>query len=102
MKVEGPIEILPRVKDYFGTYPPRLNRRELERLLIPLATRAYRRPLTTEEKDTLIASVLEHGRKLGKPEYAWHYGIRRILCSPLFFTAKLNPRTYPLRSVNRH
>jgi hypothetical protein len=95
MKVEGPIEILPRVKDYFGTYPPRLNRRELERLLIPLATRAYRRPLTTEEKDTLIASVLEHGRKLGKPEYAWHYGIRRILCSPAFLYREAEPEDLP-------
>lgn len=95
MKVEGPIDILPRVKDYFGVYPPRLNKRELERLLIPLATRAYRRPLTRQETDTLIDSVLEHGREVGKTEYAWHYGIRRILCSPAFLYREAEPEDRP-------
>lgn len=95
MKVEGPVDILPRVKEYFGTYPPRLNRRELNRLLIPLATRAYRRPLTPDEKETLIDSVLKHGRIVGKSEYAWHYGIRRILCSPAFLYREAEPKDQP-------
>ena len=95
MKVEGPVDILPRVNDFFGTYPPRLNRRELERLLIPIAKKAYRRPLTTDEKETLITSVIDHGREVGKPEYAWHYGIRRILCSPAFLYREAEPKDQP-------
>ena len=95
MKVEGPVDVLPRVKEYFGTYPPRLNRRELERLLLPLAAQAYRRPLIKEEKKELISSVLEHGKQTGNPEYAWHYGLRRILCSPAFLYREAEPKDQP-------
>ncbi len=82
LKVQGPVDVLPRVKEYFGEWPPKLNRSELNRLLLPLAAKAYRRPLSNAEKDNLIASALNHGQQVSKTEYAWHYAIRRVLCSP--------------------
>jgi hypothetical protein len=84
MTVEGPVAVLPRVKAYFGTYPPKLNRAELESKLLPLAARAFRRPLTDSEKEKLISKVLAHGSKTGNLAMGWHYAIRRILCSPAF------------------
>jgi hypothetical protein len=84
MTIEGPVDVSPRVKDLFGFWPPSLNRAELESKLLPLASRAFRRPLTNVEKAKLIESFLEHGKKSGQPELAWHYAIRRILCSPAF------------------
>lgn len=84
LAVQGPIDVLPRVKKYFGQWPPKLNRNELNRLLVPLATEAFRRPLPDAEQDNLIDSVLNHGQQVSKPEYAWHYAIRRILCSAGF------------------
>ena len=84
MTIEGPVDVSPRVKDLFGSWPPSLNQSELESKLIPLASRAFRRPLTDIEKAKLIESVIEHGKRAGKPEPAWHYAIRRILCSPAF------------------
>lgn len=84
MEVEGPIDALPRMKDFFGTWPPKLDRAELESKLLPFATQAFRRPLTNNEKEKLITAILEHGKQTEQSEYAWHYGIRRILCSPAF------------------
>jgi len=84
MKVEGPVDVAPRVKDFFGTWPPKLDRAALETKLLPMASQAFRRPLTDTESEKLIASILEHGARMEKPEFAWHYAIRRILCSPEF------------------
>ena len=84
MKIAGPVAVPPRVNDFFGTWPPRLDRSELETNLLPLAERAFRRPLTDAEAEGLIDKVLRHGKQTGKPEFAWHYAIRRILCSPAF------------------
>ncbi len=84
LEIKGPIGIPPRVSEFFGSYPPPLNRDELAQKIIPLAARAFRRELTTAEKERLIAGVLAHGEKSEKPEFAWHYAIRRILCSPAF------------------
>lgn len=84
MKVQGPIDVPPRVKEFFGSWPPKSNRTELEKKLLPLASQAFRRPLTDTESEKLTASVLEHGARSEKPEFAWHYAIRRILCSPEF------------------
>lgn len=84
MTVEGPVDVLPRVTNFFGTWPPKLDRDELESKLLPLAARAYRRPLTEPESGELISAVLEHGEQTGKPEFAWHFAIRRILSSPEF------------------
>ena len=84
MKVAGPVAVLPRVAEFFGDWPPKLSRSELEKSLLPLAQRAFRRPLTNAESEQLIASVLQHGEQTAKPEFAWHYAIRRLLCSPAF------------------
>lgn len=84
LEIEGPVAVLPRVEEFFGVWPPKLNRQELEARLLPLAERAYRRPLTTDESETLLHSVLEHGKLSGSEAFAWHYAIRRILCSPQF------------------
>lgn len=84
LEVEGPVAVLPRVTEYFDSWPPRLTRNELTTRLLPLATRAFRRPLTESEKEKLFKTVLAHGEKTGRPEMAWHYAIRRILCSPAF------------------
>ncbi|WP_442508379.1 DUF1592 domain-containing protein [Novipirellula sp. SH528] len=84
MKIEGPVAVPPRVKEFFGTWPPNLDRVELEAKLLPFAQRAFRRPLTDAESNKLIAAVLKHGEETGKPEFAWHYAIRRLLCSPAF------------------
>lgn len=89
MKIEGPVAVAPRVKEFFGTWPPKLNRAELEARLLPLAQCAFRRPLTDAESEKLIAAVLKHGEKTGKPEFAWHYAIRRLLCSPAFLYREL-------------
>lgn len=84
LKIDGPIAVLPRVKEYFGTWPPALSQKELDEKLIPLAARAFRRPLREQESASLVSSVLRHGEQTGSAEFAWHYAIRRILCSPEF------------------
>ena len=84
IEINGPAGIPPRVTDFFSSWPPQLNRAALEAKLLPIAEQAYRRPLTNTESNKLITSVLEHGTQVEKPEFAWHYAIRRILCSPEF------------------
>ena len=84
MEVQGPVKVAPRVLKFFGTYPPKLDRDQLESKLLPLASQAFRRPLTDAEKEKLIMAVLAHGKENENATYAWHYGIRRILCSPEF------------------
>ena len=84
MEVEGLVDVAPRVRDFFESWPPKLSQYELESKLIPLASRAFRRPLSDNEKENLIDAVLEHGNESGSPEFAWHYAIRRILCSTEF------------------
>jgi hypothetical protein len=84
LEVVGPVDVLPRMKNFFGTWPPKSDEAELESKLLPIAERAFRRPLTDIEKEKLITAVLEHGKQLAQPEYAWHYAIRRLLCSPAF------------------
>ena len=84
MQVEGPVDVPQRVKDFFEGYPPKLSREELERRLLPIATKAYRRPLSDDETHKLLASVLEHAKQTGDAGLAWHYAFRRVLCSPAF------------------
>ncbi|MEM7014294.1 MAG: DUF1587 domain-containing protein [Verrucomicrobiota bacterium] len=84
MKVDGPVALPPRVESFFETWPPQGDRSELDAKLRPLAERAFRRPLTDPEWEKLASDALKHGEQLGKPEFAWHYAIRRLLCSPAF------------------
>ena len=46
LKIDGPVAVPPRVEEFFGSWPPKLDREELETKLLPLASSAYRRPLT--------------------------------------------------------
>ena len=84
LEIDGPVDVSPRIKSFFGSFPPQLDRNQLEDKLLPLARRAFRRRLTIHEKEKLFAAVLEHGRQTGRTELAWHYAIRRLLCSPAF------------------
>ncbi|MEM8671893.1 MAG: DUF1592 domain-containing protein [Planctomycetota bacterium] len=84
MTIDGPVAVPPRVTKFFGSWPPTLEREQLAEKLLPLAARAYRRPLTDVESDKLLGAALSHGEKMGQPEFGWHYAIRRILCSPEF------------------
>jgi hypothetical protein len=92
LEVQGPVDVLPRIKEYFGEWPPKLNRSEVNRLLLPLASKAYRRPLSDAEKENLISSALSHRQEVSKTEYAWHYAIRRLLCSPGFLYREEKPQ----------
>ena len=84
MEVRGPVRPLPRQEAFLGRQPPTLDRGYLESILLPLAERAFRRPLTELQRKDLIESVLEHGTGAPAPGYAVHYGVRRILLSPQF------------------
>ena len=83
MEVTGPIRELPRQREFLDG-KPRRDRAYAESILLPLAERAFRRPLTKDEQTDLIASVLDHMEQVPDPAYGLHYGIRRILLSPQF------------------
>lgn len=84
MEIRGPLRPLPRQEAFLGGPTPTLNRTYLESVLLPLAERAFRRPLTDGERNALIEDVVAHGAGAPAPEYAVHFGIRRILLSPQF------------------
>ena len=84
IQIEGPIAPLPHQIAFVKGEPASGNQRYLESVLLPFARRAYRRPLTEQEKDQLVSKVIEHLKVAPSREYALHYGIRRILCSPQF------------------
>lgn len=83
MEITGPIRELPRQREFLDG-EPRRDRTYAESILLPLAERAFRRPLTEDERTELIASVLGHMDQAPDPAYGIHYGIRRILLSPQF------------------
>ncbi len=89
MEIRGPVRPLPRHEAFLGGKSPTLDRAYLESVLLPLAERAFRRPLSEREKQDLIEGVLEHGANAPAPEYAVHYGVRRILLSPQFLFREL-------------
>lgn len=84
MEIRGPLRPLPRQEAFLGGQTPTLDRAYLGSVLLPLAERAFRRPLTEEEREELIEDVAAHGKSAPAAEYAVHYGIRRILLSPQF------------------
>ena len=84
MEVSGPHGPLPRQRVFLkGREHPSL-RAYAETALLPLAERAFRRPLSGAEQEALIADALEHMESALAPEHGIHYGIRRILLSPQF------------------
>ncbi|MDE0102912.1 MAG: DUF1592 domain-containing protein [Bryobacterales bacterium] len=84
MEVSGPHGPLPRQRDFLKGREHASLRLYAETALLPLAERAFRRPLSGSEHETLIADVLEHMESARVPEHGIHYGIRRILLSPQF------------------
>ena len=84
VEITGPVGPLPRQVQFLGGGKPTGDRAYVESILLPLAERAFRRPLTDGESDHLIASVLKHSKSAPTAEYAIHYGIRKILLSPQF------------------
>lgn len=89
MQIKGPVGPLPRHDAFLGGQEPTLDREYLESVLVPLAGRAYRRPLSTREQNDLVEGVLEHGAEAPVAAHAVHYGVRRILLSPQFLFREL-------------
>ena len=84
MEVNGPIRRLTRQQAFLKNQEPVRDPAYIQSILIPLARRAFRRPLTQAEADALVSSVLQHMDSAPAPIYGIHYGIRRILTSPQF------------------
>ena len=84
IEISGPIGPLPRQIRFLGGRAPTAGREYAEAILLPLAERAFRRPLTAEEREDLISGVLGHAQGAVDPAYGIHYGIRKILLSPQF------------------
>lgn len=82
--IMGPVGPLPRQVKFLGGGKPTRDRAYIESILLPLAERAFRRPLRDGESDQLVSSVLEHLEGSPSADYGIHYGIRRILLSPQF------------------
>ena len=84
MTITGPVRTLPRQEAFLKNGKPTRDPAYVKSVLLPLAERAFRRPLTDAEQKDLVSSVIEHMDATPAPEYGIHYGIRRILSSPQF------------------
>ena len=84
MLVEGPVAPLPRQLEFLRNREPTGDESYLREVLLPLAERAYRRPLYDNETVALIKDVQQHLATGPSLVYGLHYGVRRILCSPDF------------------
>ena len=84
MEISGPVGLLPRQQAFLLNRDPVNDADYVKAVLLPVARRAFRRPLTGLEKDDLVSSVLQHMESAPAPVYGIHYGIRRILTSPQF------------------
>jgi mono/diheme cytochrome c family protein len=70
------------------------------RILSPLATRAYRRPVTAADLDLLLPFFRE-GRKKGTFETGIQLALRRLLASPTFvFRAESEPRNSDIARIS--
>ena len=84
IEISGPIGPLPRQVRFLGGRKPTADRAYAEAILLPLAERAFRRPLTPGEREDLISGALSHAQEAADPAYGIHYGVRKILLSPQF------------------
>jgi hypothetical protein len=91
MEITGPVSPLPRQLAFLNHQVPSAESDYLKSVLLPFAERAYRRPLTQDEADSLIASSLASIDNKTHPVYAIHYGIRRVLTSPAFLYRENKP-----------
>ncbi len=84
MEISGPVRALPRQAKFLRGGEHASDRAYVEATLLPLAARAFRRPLTDMERRNLVGSALEHMAGARAPEFGVHFGIRRILLAPHF------------------
>ena len=85
MTITGPVAPLTRQVAFLGGRErPSADEGFLRSILLPLAERAYRRPVTAAESLDLINGVMRHLDEVGSPELALRFGIRRILLSQAF------------------
>ena len=104
VEVLGPIggsEMLPEShRRIIPGVPPEGKEREYARkLLAKFASRAYRRPVTNEEADRLVA-IYDLARKYKEPfERGIQLGVQAALVSPNFlFRAEIDPKSNPTAS----
>ena len=72
-----------------------------KRILTTLASRAYRRPVSTAETKDLVSSY-EQGRSNGSFNTGVQFGLRRILASPSFvFRPEVEPAAIPTGAAYR-
>jgi mono/diheme cytochrome c family protein len=82
MTITGPVAPLTRHVAFLGGRErPSADEPFLRSILLPLAERAWRRPLTAAESLDLVDGVMRHLDEVGSPELALRFGIRRILLS---------------------
>lgn len=103
MEVEGPVAPLPRQIAFLRDQEPVAERKYLGAVLLPFAERAFRRPLSQAEGESLLDDVWRHlstggSEKRGSP-HALHYGIRRILTSPAFLHLEFQPEAGELHHL---
>lgn len=85
MNVTGPVAPLTRQVAFLGGRArPASDEDFLRSVLLPLAERAFRRPLNAIESRDVIEPVMRQLREMKSPELALRFGIRRILLSPEF------------------
>ena len=82
--ITGPVRLLPRQQALLGDDFPTWDESSVRAALLPLAERAFRRPLTDDEQAAIITRAVEHGATAPSLAHGVHYGIRRILTSPQF------------------
>ena len=93
VEVRGPIRPLARQSELLGGREPVAEEDYVRAVLLPLAERAYRRPLTDSEERDLIQPVMAHLAEAPAPRYGIHYGIRRILTAPQFLFLNHEPES---------
>ena len=102
MTITGPVAPLTRQVEFLGGRErPSEDEAYLRSVLLPLAERAWRRPLSAAETLDVIEPVMHHLDEAGSPELALRFGIRRILLSPAFHyldTLEDGPDGYALAS----
>jgi Protein of unknown function (DUF1592)/Protein of unknown function (DUF1588)/Protein of unknown function (DUF1585)/Planctomycete cytochrome C len=85
MTVTGPVAPLSRQVVFLGgRMRPTPDEAFLRSVLLPLAERAFRRPLSAAESFDIIGPVMRHLKEVESPELALRFGIRRILLAPAF------------------
>jgi hypothetical protein len=94
LEITGPVRPLPRQSRLLGGREPVAQEDYVRSVILPLAERAYRRPLTKTEQDELVEPVMQHMAESPAPSYGIHYAIRRILTAPqfLFLNGESDPR----------